>query len=83
MQDKMLKEKMTKQKIINSSLELLLNFAEDTVANAEEEVKSVGYTIEDYESEGCIVPPEYRERYANLRKQLNIPLEYMDERNSD
>jgi len=82
-QDKIFREKRKKQKIINSSLELLLNLAEDSVNNAREEVELVGFTLKDYESEGCTILKEYRDRYDNLRKQLNTSSEYLDEKNSD
>jgi len=79
---KMLTEKITKQRIINSTLELLLEFAEKTAPNKEDVVKMIEYAIEDYEKEGCIILKEYRDRYDNLKKQLN-KFEYMTENGSD
>jgi len=83
--DKMLTEKMTQQRIINKTLDLLLEFAEKTAPNKENALRLVKYAMEDYESEGCIILKEYRDRYSalnKLRHQLK-KFDYITENGSD
>lgn len=77
--DKMLSEKMSKQRIINKTLEILLDFAEKTAINSEPAIRMVKYAMEDYESEGCMILQKYRDRYDKLK--LNF--EYITENGSD
>ena len=81
--DKVFDLKMSKQKILNQTLELILGFAEKQTERTIDTIKLVGYTLKDYESEGLIILEKYKERYSSLKEQLKSPLEYMDEGNSD
>ena len=81
--NRMLVEKMDKQKLINGSLEILLKFAENSMRTAKESIVMVGKTFEDYQSEDYTILKEYQTRYKNLKKQLNIPFDYMTENGSD
>ncbi len=69
-QDRILREKMDKQKLINGSLELLIKDAGHTIDEAKASVNMLVETIRDYESEGYIVPETYKERCSVLKDRL-------------
>ncbi len=81
--DKVFDLKMSRQKILNKTLELILGFAEKQTEGTIDTIKLVEYTFKDYESEGLIILEKYKKRHNSLKEQLNSPIEYINERNSD
>ena len=63
--------KMSRQKILNQSLELLLEHAEKQMERTSEAIKLARFTIEDYEGEGLIISKEYQKRYNEVKLQYD------------
>lgn len=62
---------MSRQKILNQSLERMLDYAEKQVERTGDAIKLARFTIEDYEGEGLIISKEYKERYNLIKLQYD------------
>ena len=77
LQNRLLEEKMNKQKVINHCLESLVNLAEYSLedpkyisSNPEKIVGLLGEAIKNYENKGFMVLQEYKDRYNEFEKRL-------------
>ena len=69
-QNRILKEKMEKQKVINDSLEILIKYSGKAIDEAKTSINLLVDTIQDYEDEGYIVLENYKERCSVLKDRL-------------
>lgn len=71
----MKKRKISKQLVVNNSLEALVDFTECTLLayvpfDSAKAISLLGEAIRNYEANGFLVPEYYKNKYNKLRKKI-------------